>query len=162
MTWGQDFFRRHLESLASGDIEGMVRDTCTPDAILLNAFPIFEEAPPNIIRGHDTLISAFQATMDWQGRIESISPDNVLEDPGVISFQASFSTANTGAWVAGDCWLLRDGRIHQHIGFAHQLSPPQRREVGRNQRRAAGSSPTVRPLRWLTERSRGARARVDA
>lgn len=102
----------------------MVRDTYTPDAILLNAFPIFEAPPQNLIRGHQDLISAFQKYMDWQGRIEIISLTNFLEEPGVISFQATLSTANTGTWAAGDCRLLRDGRILQHIGFAHQLSPP--------------------------------------
>jgi hypothetical protein len=121
---GKIFFDRHMEYIMANDVEGMVKDTYTEDAILFNAFPFLETPPPNIIQGHTALIDAFNKYLAYQGSINVISLYNFLDSDDAISFQATFSTANTGTWVAGDCWLMREEKIYHHIGFAHQLIKP--------------------------------------
>ena len=122
MSPGREFFDRHMQYIAANDVEGMILDTYTEDAILFNAFPFLDTPPPNIIQGHTELIKVFKQYLAYQGSINVISLYNFMESPNAISFQATFSTANTGTWVAGDCWLMRDSKIYHHIGFAHQLS----------------------------------------
>ena len=121
---GKAFFDRHMEYILANDVEGMVKDTYTEDAILFNAFPFLDTPPPNIIQGHAALIDVFNRYLAYQGSIDLISLYNFLDSDDAISFQATFSTANTGTWAVGDCWLMREGRIYHHIGFAHQLIKP--------------------------------------
>jgi hypothetical protein len=39
---GKAFFDRHMQYIMANDVEGMVKDTYTEDAILFNAFPFLE------------------------------------------------------------------------------------------------------------------------
>ena len=110
--------------IKANDIEGMIRDTYTEDATLFNAFHCLDEPAPNVIQGHSNLIDFFGRYLAYVGEIKILTLYNFLDHEDAISFQATFSTAHIGTWAAGDCWLMRGGKIHRHIGFAHQLSMP--------------------------------------
>lgn len=123
-TPGKQFFDEHMKYFASGDMAGMIKDTYTEDAILYNAFPFLDTPPPNVIQGQEELIKVFEAYLEYQGEIQVDSLYNFLETEDVISFQATITSPKTGKWAVGDAWLLRDGKIARHFGFAHQLSKP--------------------------------------
>lgn len=110
-----------MDYFIRNDMEGMVRDTYTEDAILQNAFNFRAEPAPNVIRGHKELIEHLTAYLDYQGEIQVKSLYNFLEIDDCISFQATILSPKTGYWAVGDCWLMRDGKIARHIGFAHRL-----------------------------------------
>ena len=118
---GKAFFDRHMEYIAANDMEGMVRETYTPDAALYNAFPFLEEPAPNIITGTDTLLEVFKKYLDYQGDIGVVKLYNFLDSEDVISFQAQITSTKTGEWAVGDTWLMKGNQIHKHFGFAHKL-----------------------------------------
>lgn len=120
-TPGQQFFDEHMRYIGEGDMARMVRDQYTEDAILYNAFPFLDTPPPNVIRGQENLVPAFAAYLGYQGAIEDVTVYNFLETEDVISFQATFTSPKTGKWAVGDTWLMRDGKIARHFGFAHKL-----------------------------------------
>ena len=120
---GKEFFDRHMKYIMANDVVGMVTETYTEDAILFNAFNFLPEPPPNIIQGRAALIDAFQKYLAYQGEIKVTSLYNFLDSQNAISFQATFDSPKTGSWAVGDCWLMRDGKIYHHIGFAHNIKP---------------------------------------
>jgi predicted SnoaL-like aldol condensation-catalyzing enzyme len=120
-TPGRQFFDEHMEYIAKQDMAGMIKDTYTEDAILYNAFPFLDTPPPNVVQGQESLIKVFKQYLDYQGEIKVDNLYNFLETDDVISFQAVITSPKTGQWVVGDTWLLRDGKIARHFGFAHQL-----------------------------------------
>ncbi len=118
----RQFFDEHLEYIFAGDIEGMIRETYTEDAVLISPFDIYEEtSPPHIVRGHDELIQFFNDYMAWQGAINVESIDQFAGTNESIFFQATF-TSNTGRWVVGDAWHLEDGKIAVHYSFDHLVN----------------------------------------
>lgn len=120
-TPGREFFDTHMKYIVAGDMVGMVTDTYTEDAILYNAFPFLDTPPPNVIKGREALIKAFEAYLAYQGEIQVDSLYNFLETEDVISFQATITSPKTGKWAVGDVWTLEDGKISRHFGFAHRL-----------------------------------------
>jgi predicted SnoaL-like aldol condensation-catalyzing enzyme len=121
---GKEFFDKHMEYIVAKDMEGMIRDQYTEDAALYNAFPFLDTPPPNIISGREELVKVFNAYLEYQGEIQVESLYNFLDTEDVISFQAVFTSPKTGKWAVGDTWLMRDGKIYRHFGFAYQVSPP--------------------------------------
>lgn len=120
-TPGRKFFDQHMEYIVNQDMVGMIKDTYTEDAILYNAFPFHDTPPPNVIQGQENLIDVFEKYLAYQGGIEVNNLYNFLETDDVISFQAVITSPKTGKWVVGDTWLLREGKIARHFGFAHHL-----------------------------------------
>lgn len=120
-TPGRKFFDEHMQYIVAKDMAGMINNTYTEDAILYNAFPFLDTPPPNVITGSEELIKVFNAYLDYQGEIQVDSLYNFLETEDVISFQATITSPKTGKWAVGDTWLLKDGKIARHFGFAHRL-----------------------------------------
>lgn len=121
-TAGQKFFDEHINYLMTGDVEGMINNTYTEDAILYNAFPFLDSPPANVIQGRPELIKVFKAYLDYQGEIQVDSLYNFLETEDVISFQATITSPKTGKWVVADIWLMEGGKIARHFGVAHHLT----------------------------------------
>ncbi len=119
--FGHKFFERHMEYIAAKDMEGMIRETYTEDAALYNAFPFLDIPPPNVIRGQEALIQAFNQYLEYQGEIQVMSLCKFLDSEEVISFQATFISKLTGVWAVGDTWLMQGEKIHRHFGFAHRI-----------------------------------------
>jgi len=118
------FFDDHMKYIYENDMEGMIRDQYTEDAILYNAFPFLDTPPPNVIKGREALTKVFKEYLAYQGEIKVESLFNFLETEDVISFQAVVTSSKTGRWTVGDTWLMRDGKIARHFGFAYQLETP--------------------------------------
>ena len=122
---GKEFFDLHIKYILAGDVIGMVENTYTEDATWYNPFPFLPEPAPNVIKGRVSLIDAMNKYFDYhKGSINVTSLYNFLDTPDVISFQSSFDSVQTGSWIVGNCWMMRDGKIHQHIGFAHRSALP--------------------------------------
>lgn len=120
-TPGRQFFDEHMQYIIRKDMAGMVKNTYTEDAILYNAFPFLDTLPPNVIQGQEELIKVFEAYLNYQGDIQVDSLYNFLETEDVISFQATITSPKTGKWAVGDAWLMQDGKIARHFGYAHSL-----------------------------------------
>ena len=122
-TKAKEFFDQHLEYLASGDLEGMVNNTYAENAILYNAFPIYEQQPWNVVRGRQDILTLFVDYMNFQGAINVEKLYNYIEGDKTISFQAVINSPNSGRWAAGDIWLMNEDFtiIERHYGFAHKL-----------------------------------------
>jgi hypothetical protein len=119
--WGKEIFDKHMGYLIKGDIEGMVRETYTPNASLYSAWPIpGNPPPPNVFTGTEILIVQFKKYMEYQGEIKVDDMYNFLDSEDVISFQAVITT-NSGTWAVSDTWLMEGEMKTKHFGTAHKL-----------------------------------------
>jgi len=119
-TPGQQFFDEHMKFLSENDVDGMIDNQYTEDAVLISPFDILDTPPPHIVRGRKDLKKFFRKYVDWQGAINVESLYDFAETEEAISFQAVF-TSNTGRWLVGDAWYMRGGMIAYHFSFAHKL-----------------------------------------
>jgi hypothetical protein len=119
-TPGQNFFDQHMAYISAKDVDGMVDAQYTEDAVLVSPFDILDTPPPHIVRGNQALKKFLRKYLDWQGEIKLESLYNFAELDDSITFHAIF-TSNTGQWVVGDAWHMRDGKIDRHYSFAYKL-----------------------------------------
>lgn len=119
-TPGQNFFDQHMAYIAAKDVDGMVDAQYTEDAVLVSPFDILDTPPPHIVRGNQALKNFLRKYLGWQGEIKLESLYNFAELDDSIIFHAIF-TSNTGQWVVGDAWHMRDGKIDRHYSFAYKL-----------------------------------------
>ncbi len=120
-TPGKTFLETLMDYIGANDVEGMIDDQYTEDAVLISPFDILDTPPPHIVRGNAALKEFFKKYLAWQGSIDVESFYNVVERDDSICFHAIF-TSHTGRWVVGDDWYMKDGKIHRHYSFAHKLS----------------------------------------
>lgn len=114
------FFDEHMAYIYANDIDGMIDQQYTEDAVLISPFDVVEGAsPPHIVRGRQALKDFFRIYLAWQGEINVESMDQFAATPESVFFQATF-TSKTGRWVVGDGWQLREGKIAVHYSFAHK------------------------------------------
>ena len=119
-TPGQQFFDEHMKFLSENDVDGMIDNQYTEDAVLISPFDVLDTPPPHIVRGRKDLKKFFRKYVDWQGAINVESLYDFAETEDAISFQAVF-TSNTGRLLVGDAWYMREGMIAYHFSFAHKL-----------------------------------------
>jgi predicted SnoaL-like aldol condensation-catalyzing enzyme len=119
-TFGQKFFDEHMAYIRANNIDGMIDDQYSQDAILVSPFDILSTPPPHVVRGRQALKDFFHRYIDWQGHIDIEKLYNFAELDDSVTFMAIFSS-NTGRWVVGDEWHLADGKIDRHYSFAHKL-----------------------------------------
>ena len=119
-TPGRKFFDEHMEYIGKMDVDGLIDDQYTEDALLISPFDILDTPPPHVVRGREALKDFFRKYLSWQGEIAVESLYDFAETDDAISFQAIF-TSHTGRWVVGDGWHMTDGKIDTHFSFAHRL-----------------------------------------
>lgn len=119
-TPGRQFFDEHMAYIYAGDIDGMIDHQYHEDAVLISPFDVLDTPPPHIIRGREALKAFFHTYIAWQGSINVESLYDFAETEDAISFQAIF-TSQTGRWVVGDGWSLKDKMIAYHFSFAHKI-----------------------------------------
>jgi hypothetical protein len=119
-TPGRKFFDEHMAYIASKDVDGLVDDQYTDDAVLVSPFDILDVPPPHIVRGNQALKDFFKRYLDWQGEINLESLYNFAELDDSICFHAIVNS-HTGRWLVGDGWKLQDGKIDRHYSFAYKL-----------------------------------------
>ena len=120
-TSGRKFFDEHMAYIASDDIEAMIDEQYTPDAVLFSPFDLLETPPPHVVRGNKALKEFFRRYIAWQGSINVEQLYNFAETADSISFQAIF-TSQTGRWVVGDAWHLTNNKIDTQYSFAYKLA----------------------------------------
>jgi hypothetical protein len=119
-TSGRIFFDEHMAYINNKDIDGMIDDQYTQDAVLISPFDILDTPPPHTVRGNEALKDFFHRYIDWQGSINVESLYDFAEPENSIFFQAIF-TSRTGRWVVGDAWHMTNGKIDTHYSFAHKI-----------------------------------------
>lgn len=119
-TPGRKFFDRHLAFIHAGDIDALIDNQYTEDAVLISPFDFLDTPPPHVVRGNRALKDFFRKYTAWHGSMNVESLYDFAETDDSVFFQAIF-TSNTGRWVVGDAWHLTDGKIDTHYAFAHQL-----------------------------------------
>jgi hypothetical protein len=117
---GRKFFDEHMAYIGGKDVDGLIDDQYTDDAILISPFDILETPPPHVVRGNKALKEFFVKYLDWQGEIRVESLFDFAEAEDSIFFQAVF-TSHTGKWLVGDAWHMDKGKIDRHYSFAHKL-----------------------------------------
>jgi hypothetical protein len=120
-TPGRKFFDEHMAYIYKNDIDGMIDNQYTQDAVLISPFDVLDTPPPHVIRGNKALKDFFRTYISWQGSIDVESLYDFVETEKSIFFQAIF-TSKTGRWVVGDAWHMADGKIDTHYSFAHKLA----------------------------------------
>ena len=119
-TPGRQFFDEHMAYIYAGNLDGMIDNQYREDAVLISPFDMLDTPPPHIVRGRQALKAFFHKYMEYQGAINVESLYDFAETEDAISFQAIF-TSQTGRWVVGDAWTLRDRMIAYHFSFAHKI-----------------------------------------
>ena len=122
-TPGRKFFDEHMAYIYANDIDGMIDNTYTQDAVLISPFDILPTPPPHTIVGNKALKEFFRVYLAYQGSINVESLTNFVETPNSIFFQAVF-TSKTGRWAVGDAWHMTDGKIDTHYSFAYRVGDP--------------------------------------
>ena len=119
-TPGRKFFDEHMAYIYANDIDGMIDNQYTEDAVLFSPFDVMPTPPPHVVRGRAALKEFFHTYVNWQGGIEVESLYDFCETEDSIFFQAIF-TSRTGKWVVGDAWYMVNGQIDKHYSFAHRI-----------------------------------------
>jgi hypothetical protein len=112
---GRQFFDKHLEAIAAGEIDEMVDRDYTQDAILITFFNGFDQTAPLTIKGREAIKRFFHSYMRVIGTIDVKTLD-FTETESSIFFQATF-TCNLGLVTVGDAWTMKNGQIAYHFGF---------------------------------------------
>ena len=120
-TPGRKFFDEHMALIGAGKLDEMIDTQYSADVLHISPWDIIPGTPPpHILRGREELKKFFHIYIKAQGSINIESLYDFAETGDSISFQAIF-TSNTGRWVVGDAWHMRDGQIDIHYGFCHKL-----------------------------------------
>lgn len=119
-TLGRKFFDEHMNYISHNDIDGLIDNQYTQDAVLISPFDVLSTPPPHIIQGNKALKEFFRTYTAWQGSINVEKLYDFAETENSIFFQAIF-TSNTGRWVVGDAWHMTNGKIDTHYSFAHKI-----------------------------------------
>jgi hypothetical protein len=120
-TPGRKFFDEHMKYIYANDIDGMIDDQYTQDAVLFSPFDVVPGTkPPHVIKGNTALKEFFHTYIAWQGSINVEELSNFSETENSIFFQAIF-TSKTGRWAVGDAWHMTDGKIDTHYSFAQKI-----------------------------------------
>lgn len=123
-TRGQEVFDAHTNYLWARDFEGMIKNTYTPDAILVSAFDVLDTPPPHVVHAGPEMIDFFVRWFDYHGEMSFDSLYDFVELGDSIFFQAMM-TSQAGKWVVGEAWHLVGDKIDRHYGFCHKLGDPQ-------------------------------------
>ena len=119
-TPGRQFFDEHMKFIYANDIDGMIDNQYTEDAVLFSPFDVLDTPPPHVVRGREALKAFFHKYLAYQGAINVESLDNFAETDNSIFFQAVF-TSKTGRWAVGDAWHMTNGMIDTHYSFAYRV-----------------------------------------
>ena len=119
VTFGRKFFDEHMAYIGANDVDGMIDNQYTEDAVLISPFDVLDTPPPHIVRGRAALKEFFKIYLAYQGMIDVEKLYDFPETENSIFFQAVF-TSKTGRWVVGDAWHMTDGMIDTHYSFAYR------------------------------------------
>lgn len=105
-TAGQQFYDEQLEYLFAGDVDGLIDNHYTEDALLVSYD--FD------VRGRDALKKHFRNYLKTLGKLTVKSTDKFRETGDTIFFEASV-VSDLGPAVVFDSFVLKDGKIAYHF-----------------------------------------------
>ncbi len=109
MTPGQKFYQDHVGYIATGDIDGLIRDHYHEDAQMVS----FEF----VLEGREAIGKYLKESPKITGQILGAVTERFAESNDVIMFKASIKTEKFGTIKADDAFLLEDGKIRRHIAL---------------------------------------------
>ena len=124
-TPGQTYFDQHVGYLMSGNLDNLVNEQYTEDAVMISPFDILETPPPHILTGREAIKNFLRKWLDYHGKSTFTSQTNFAELADSVTFHATM-TSQTGNWMLGEAWHvvggLPGGKIDRHYGFAYKIS----------------------------------------
>lgn len=118
MTKGEKFYQDHVNYLANGDVDGLIRDHYHEDAEMVT----FEF----VLKGREAIGNYLKESPKKTGNVLGMSTDYFAESDDVIIFKASVKTEKFGTIKADDALYLEDGKIRRHIALT--IPPDEAKE----------------------------------
>jgi hypothetical protein len=103
---GKAFYERQLDFLVRKDVDGLIEQQYTPDAVLIS----FDQ----VVSGRDALKAHFRAYLETLGHLVVKSTDKFVAAGNAIFFEATVAS-DLGEARVYDAWVLRDGKIARHF-----------------------------------------------
>jgi hypothetical protein len=122
-TPARQFFDQHLNYLFQGQLDELMQEQYTEDAVLTSPFDVLDTPGPHVLRGRDE-IKNFIA--HWAGKHGESEWEFQfwLETEDSISFAATM-TNPTGTWAVSEAWHVvggfPNGKIDRHYGFGYRF-----------------------------------------
>lgn len=101
------FYKRHLGFFYAKDVDGLVANDYTEDAVL--------SAPDFTVQGHAALKQIFSGYVEMIGDIRLKSTDKFTETANAVQLEATLQTSRAGERKVYDIFVMRDGKISQHF-----------------------------------------------
>ena len=109
MGWGKAFYQEQLGLMASGDIDGLLKQHYHEDAVMVT----FD----GIRRGHEELKKYYVDTLAIMGNITYLATEFFEETEDVLIFKAVITSDGRGTVQADNAFYMRDGKIYRHIAL---------------------------------------------
>ena len=109
MGWGKAFYQEQLGLMASGDIDGLLKQHYHEDAVMVT----FD----GIRRGHEELKKYYVDTLAIMGNITALATEFFEETEDVLIFKAVITSDGRGTVQADNAFYMRDGKIYRHIAL---------------------------------------------
>jgi hypothetical protein len=118
---GRKILDEHMGYLNKGDIDGMVRDQYTADAVMYSPYDLLDTPPPHVLTTHEAIADFFRKWAAWHGEIGWDSDvEGFAETDDMVCFSFKFHSKR-GKWFEALAWAIKDGKIHRQYGFECQL-----------------------------------------
>ncbi|NLT56335.1 MAG: hypothetical protein GXX79_17610 [Actinomycetales bacterium] len=119
----REVYETHMRYIAAQDIEALVHDTYTDDAVLVHNFPYFPGEPPYRHEGMQAIIDAQRTIFapENHGAITAGPTFSYLESGNAIVFQLHILSPTRGRWMNTDLWIVRDGRLAEQYVLGYPL-----------------------------------------
>jgi ketosteroid isomerase-like protein len=107
-------YREHIQYLLDKDIEGILKNQYTEDALLISSF----QKKPLYYKGYEQLKEHFQGILAIEGLETEIAFWAETEDPQTLMIVEAITMRTSegeSKMRFADSWVLRDGKIAIHF-----------------------------------------------
>lgn len=119
----RQFFDQHLNYLFQGQVDALIENQYTEDAVLTSPFDVLDTPAPHVLHGRDEIKDFISR---WGARYGDSEWDFQfwVETEDSIAFGATM-TNSSGTWAVGEAWHVvggfPNGKIDRHYGFGYQF-----------------------------------------
>lgn len=119
----REVYETHMRYIAAQDIEALVHETYTDDAVLVHNFPYFPGDGPWRHVGKQAIIEAQRTIFapENHGAIVAGPTIQFVEDGNTIVFQLHILSPTRGRWLNTDLWTVRDGKLAEQYVLGYPL-----------------------------------------
>jgi hypothetical protein len=122
MAMGAKVYEEHMKYVASLDLESMVNNTFTEDAVYYHNLPFFEEEPPHIVRGRRAIIDALTVIAGRQGAFTVEPPTSFSESDLHVCFHCILKSPNTCGRLLNEFRLIKGDKVSHCFGYGYNLT----------------------------------------